>query len=400
MPPPLRTLFCAAAGFEAARHLPGLPPGHPGRRLHGHGFVATLRGALPPGWAPFPGGEVAALQARLQAAADRLDHRLLNDTLPLPSDENLARWLHAQLQQPVDGLQLRQLGVRSTADRGVDLDARGRAHLWRRYRVQAAHRLPNVPAGHKCGRMHGHGFEIVVHARRDAAGAGPGPDPAPADPASSPALDHDRLDELWAPLHFVLNHACLNDLPGLDNPTSERLAGWLWAQLAPQLPALAWVTVYETASCGAVFDGRHYRIWKELTLDSAVRLRRAPDGHALRRLHGHTYTLRLHLSAPLDAVLGWAVDFGDVKALFDPIFRELDHQPLHELADRAGLPDGDTATLAAWVLQRARAALPALDRVDLHETAGCGAIVSAGGTGGIGNEGAERTHEGDPALPV
>ena len=103
----------------------------------------------------------------------------------------------------------------------------------------------------------------------------------------------------------------------------------------------------------------------------------------MRRIHGHTYTLRLHLSAPLDEMMGWAIDFGDVKEIFNPIFEALDHQPLHEIAD---LPDCDTASIARWILNRARALLPQFDRVDLYETRGCGAIVLAGDEG--------------PALPV
>jgi 6-pyruvoyltetrahydropterin/6-carboxytetrahydropterin synthase len=197
------------------------------------------------------------------------------------------------------------------------------------------------------------------------------------------ALDGDRLDALWAPLHAELDHACLNDLPGLENPTSEMLSRWLWQRLAPALPALSWVTVYETGSSGAHYDGTHYRIWKEFTLDSALQLRRAPPGSPARRIHGHTYVLRLHLSAPLDRVMGWTVDFGDVKELFTPLFEALDHQPLHEIAD---LADCDTASIAHWILAKARRALPALDRVDLYETRGCGAIVWTGEQG--------------PALPV
>ena len=213
--------------------------------------------------------------------------------------------------------------------------------------------------------MHGHGFEVVVHARQGAGGA---------------SIDYDDLDRCWAPLQQQLDYACLNDLPGLQNPTSERLSSWIWERLKPALPALSWITVFETASCGAHFDGQHYRIWKEVTLDSSLQLKNAPDGSPLRRLHGHTYTLRLHLSAPLNEWLGWVVDFGDVKALFDPVFQLIDHQPLHEIPD---LKDSDTASLASWILEKGRAALPELDRVDLYETRGCGAIVSVG-AGGLG----------------
>jgi 6-pyruvoyltetrahydropterin/6-carboxytetrahydropterin synthase len=112
-----------------------------------------------------------------------------------------------------------------------------------------------------------------------------------------------------------------------------------------------------------------------MTLDSAVQLKRAPQGHPQRGIHGHTFTLRLHLCAPLDAVMGWTVDFGDVKTLFNPLFKALDHHPLHEIPS---LADSDTASLAAWILREGRQALPQIDRVDLYETRGSGALVSAG----------------------
>ena len=362
----MKTFFSAAAGFEAARHVPVMPEGHRARRLHGHSFLAQVRCALPEGWANFPGGEVQRLRSMLSARMAQLDHRLLNDHLAQPTDENLARWVREQLDVP--GLQ--QVGIQSTAYQGVDLDAAGQTHVWRRYAFQSAHRLPHVPAGHQCGRMHGHGFEVIVHAHH-----APGMRDA--------ALAYDHLDALWAPLHNELDHACLNDLPGLENPTSELLSQWIWQRLQPVLPALSWVTVYETGSCGANYNGSLYRIWKELTLDSALQHRRAPDGSPWRRIHGHTYTLRLHLCAPLHQVMGWTVDFGDVKQVFNPIFKALDHQPLHEIED---LADCDTASIAHWILAKARLQLPQLDRVDLFETRGCGAMALVGGDG--------------PALPV
>ena len=350
------TLICASSRFEAARQIGALPNGHPSARLHGHGFVAQVRCAGPALWAAFEGGEVQRLCHELTTAVAPLDHHLLNEQVALPTDANLARWIAAQPGLPAAA----QLRLQSTPRRGVVVDAAGHAHLWRRHVFQAAHVLPRVPAGHKCGRMHGHGFEVVLHADQDAAAA----------------IRHDDIDAAWAPLQQQLDHACLNDLTGLTNPTSELLSSWIWARLKPSLPSLSWVTVYETASCGALFDGERYRVWKELTLDSALQLKGAPDGSELRRLHGHTYTLRLHLSAPLDALMGWTIDFGDVKTLFDPIFKQLDHQPLHEIAD---LGDCDTASVARWIFEHARLQLPQLDRVDLYETDGCGAIVSARG---------------------
>lgn len=358
--------FSAAAGFEAACDVPSLPSGHRARRLHGHGFLARVRAELPAGWAPFPGVEVDLLRERLARCVAPLDYRYLNEVVADPSNENLARWVRARLAVPG----IRNIGIQSTPDEGVDIDAGEHVHLWRRYRFESAHRLPHVPLGHKCGRMHGHGFEVILHANLDARGR-------------TIALDFDHLDGLWQPLHDQLDHACLNDFAGLENPTSENIAAWIWDRLKPQLPELSWVTVFETASCGAHYDGGHYRIWKELTLDSAVRLRHAPEGDPRRRIHGHTFTLRLHLHAPLDRVMGWTIDFGDVKTLFDPIFRRLDHQPLHELANAT---DSDTASLARWIRAQAEPLLPALDRVDLYQTRGCGTILGWA--------------EDGPALPI
>lgn len=346
----------ASSGFEAARSLPGLAAGHRLGRLHGHHFEAQLRAELPAGWAPFAGAEVSHLRELVQAQTQAWDYRHLNESQALPSDLGLAQALGQQLK---DLPGQRQLSLRSTAGTGVDLRSDGRPQVWRRYAFQSAHQLPQVPPGHKCGRLHGHGFEVILHAEL-------------AEGASDVALG-DTLDALWTPWARQLDHAYLNDLPGLDNPTSEILSSWLFERLKVQCPVLCGVTVFETGSSASHFDGQHYRIWKEFTLDSAVQLRQAPEGSPLRRVHGHTYTLRLHLSAPLDQVQGWVVDFGDVKELFSPLFKSLDHHPLHLMPE---LGEADGASVAQWTLRRAREVLPQLDRVDLYETPGCGVVVA------------------------
>lgn len=362
----LSILHAASSRFEAARQVSVLPAGHRCRRVHGHGFTATAYAAVPADWAAYPGGEVGALQRQMDRCAGQLTYGLLNEQLAQPTDENLARWIRARLDTP--GVQ--RVAVQSTPYQGVEVDARDHAHVWRRYRFQAAHRLPHVPLGHKCSRLHGHGFEVIVHATQDLADA-------------DLALDYDRLDELWAPISEQVNYRRLNDVPGLENPTSERISSWLWERLKGDLSALCWVSVYETASCGATFDGMRYRIWKDFTIDSAVQHRRAPAHDPRSGIHGHTYTLRLHLDAPLDQVMGWTIDFGDVKAVFDPIFKALDHHPLHE---HPGLEDGDTATIARWIHEQARRELPQVVRVDLFESEGGGSMVGADLSG--------------PALPV
>ncbi|MEY6431881.1 6-carboxytetrahydropterin synthase [Thioalkalicoccus limnaeus] len=356
-----RLFHVAAAPFEAARRVAILPEGHRARRLHGHGFVARVRAEIPDGWAPFRGGEGDRLTQALGDCIAELDYRDLNEVLPIPTDENLARWVRQRLAVP--GLD--SVGIQSTPHQGADLDGRDHVHVWRRFRFEAAHHLPRVAADHPCGRLHGHGFEVILHADQDLAGHDMGP-------------DFDRLEALWVPLHEALHQRYLNEIPGLENPTSEMLARWLWDRVRPELPALSCVSVYETATAGCHFDGRHFRIWKEQRFESAVRRVHAPADDPRHGWHGHSYLLRLHLTAPLDEVHGWTIDYGDVKALFAPIYRQLDHHPLNDLPH---LDEAAPGHLVSWLREACAAALPQLDRIDLYETPGCGALLCWGDLG-------------------
>jgi 6-pyruvoyltetrahydropterin/6-carboxytetrahydropterin synthase len=337
-----RLLHLAAAPFEAAVHIPVLAAEHPARRLHGHSFQARVRAA--------GARDADELAARLADVVAPLDHSLLNDTLEVPTDENLARWIRSRLGD--EGVET--VGVQSTRHTGVDLDRNGRAHLWRRFRFEAAHRLPNVPAGHPCGRMHGHGFEVVLHVDVDLG-------------ARDLGIDYERLGGLWQPLHARLHHGCLNEIAGLGNPTSELLARWIWERLRGELPELSWVSVHETATAGCHYDGRAFRIWKETRFESAL----AVPGVAAGRLHGHSYLTRLHLCAPLDTVLGWTIDYGDVRAAFTPVFHRLDHQRL----DLSTVAEPDLAHLLRWLREACAPHLPALERIDLYDTPGTGAML-------------------------
>ncbi len=368
--PSLMTRHVASTRFEAARQVSGLPAENKFARLHGHGFMVSVQTcpemlaetpadsalAAAIDWPSYPGGEVPAMLTELQTLAKRLDYQWLNEVVPTPSDLGLARWFGQQLQMPY----LSTIALQSTPEQGVlwgvGEGAKG-SLVWRRYRFQAAHQLPNVPSGHKCGRMHGHGFEVVLYA------------------AADDTVTYSTLDAAWAQVAGDLSFRCLNDVPGLENPTSELLSSWLWQRLQPVLPALSAVTVYETASCGATFDGHRYRIWKDFSIDSAVLYQGAPAQDPRSRLHGYTYTLRLNLSAPLDTVMGWTVDFGDVKEVFNPVFKALDHHPLHEHPELGAASQGDTASMARWLFGKTQALLPSMVCVELYETEGCGALV-------------------------
>lgn len=360
------TFALASVPFEAARHVNILPEGHRARRLHGHSFAASVRAKLPDGWAPFAGAETDTVRARLAECVAPLDYSLLNDLVEIPTDENLARWIRQRLAVP--GVE--RVGIQSTRNQGVDLADNGHAHIWRRFRFEAAHELPNVPPGHQCGCMHGHGFEVILHADQDLEGLSMG-------------VDFDLLGECWEPIAAELDHACLNEIPGLENPTSEMLAAWIWDRILPTLPHLSWISVYETATAGCHYRAGEYRIWKEQAFEAAVSLGCAPADDARRRLHGHSYIIRLHLTAPLNSVLGWTVDYGDVKERFRPVYAQLDH---HRLDKLNSLENADTPSLLAWMKTRLVGSLPQLDRMDLFETPGCGATLCWG------------TH--GPALPA
>lgn len=110
------------------------------------------------------------------------------------------------------------------------------------FTFEAAHRLPNVPDGHKCARLHGHSYRVEIHVE------------APADPGMGWVMDFGELKTAFAPLHDMLDHYYLNDIPGLENPTSEVLAQWIWRALASTLP-LSGVVIRETCTSGCVYRG-------------------------------------------------------------------------------------------------------------------------------------------------
>lgn len=114
--------------------------------------------------------------------------------------------------------------------------------IFREFAFEAAHRLPHVPEGHKCGRLHGHSYQVTVRVHGE------------VDPASGWVMDFAEITSAFAPLDRELNHHCLNDLPGLENPTSENLVRWIWDRLAGTLP-LSEVEVRETRSSGCVYRG-------------------------------------------------------------------------------------------------------------------------------------------------
>jgi 6-pyruvoyltetrahydropterin/6-carboxytetrahydropterin synthase len=115
--------------------------------------------------------------------------------------------------------------------------------VYKEFTFEAAHRLPNVAPDHKCARLHGHSFQVTVWVEGE-----PGAE-------SGWVLDFADIATAFAPLHDQLDHRYLNEIAGLENPTSERVAVWIWERLALTLGGLSKVAVRETCTAGVEYSG-------------------------------------------------------------------------------------------------------------------------------------------------
>lgn len=115
--------------------------------------------------------------------------------------------------------------------------------IFKLFGFEAAHFLPNVPEGHKCGRLHGHSFKVEVHVE------------GPMEEEAGWVMDFADLKEHWKPVGDHLDHRLLNDIEGLTNPTSENLARWIWRRLEPKLAGLSKLVIWETCTAGCVYRG-------------------------------------------------------------------------------------------------------------------------------------------------
>jgi 6-pyruvoyltetrahydropterin/6-carboxytetrahydropterin synthase len=118
-----------------------------------------------------------------------------------------------------------------------------RSEIFKEFGFEAAHRLPNVAAGHKCARLHGHSFRVEIHVAGEVG------------ESSGWVRDFADLAEAMAPLLEILDHTYLNEIDGLENPTSEVLAAWIWRRLDSALADLSSVVVRETCTAGCIYRG-------------------------------------------------------------------------------------------------------------------------------------------------
>lgn len=115
--------------------------------------------------------------------------------------------------------------------------------IFKEFSFEAAHRLPNVPTGHKCARLHGHSFTVRISVE------------GPVGEESGWVMDFADIGEAYSAIHQQLDHYYLNDIEGLENPTSENIARWIWQRLKPQLAQLSEIEIRETCTSACVFNG-------------------------------------------------------------------------------------------------------------------------------------------------
>jgi len=118
--------------------------------------------------------------------------------------------------------------------------------LRKSFQFEAAHLLPKLPKSHKCRRLHGHSFKVEIAIT------------GPLHPRLGWVMDYADISRAFQPIWKRLDHRYLNEIRGLENPTSELIAAWIWRKLKPSLPHLTEVVVAETCTAKCVFRGESF----------------------------------------------------------------------------------------------------------------------------------------------
>lgn len=198
------------------------------QRVHGHSYRVALHveGDCDErlGWLI----DYADISTAFDPLYDQLDHRNLNEVSDLHdvSTEGVSHWIAERLRKDLPilkGVDVKIIGDCAFAPQTAKDSAA--------FTFEAAHLLPNLSESHKCRRLHGHSFRVDIA--------------APDIPARALHAVYDALD-----------HQNLNELPGLDNPTSENVSRWIWEHLINDMPDLTAVTVAETCTAKCIYRGR------------------------------------------------------------------------------------------------------------------------------------------------
>ncbi|MCJ8346263.1 6-carboxytetrahydropterin synthase, partial [bacterium] len=236
-------------------------------------------------------------KSKAESINSTLDNSYLNSIYLECDDESILNQLH---------LEFKALGPHTlnleTSFGSISFDGTyWNVHV--KKRLSCAHFLPNVEEGHKCGGLHGHDFEITVSLLLAPKGS---------------------LSELVASVDekiSIFDNRLLNDIKGLENPTSEIFAKWIYYKYKSKIINILSVCVKETSTVGSTFDGsRLIELRKDFQAECAIPFNKSHSGHS--------YKITLGIYGEIDAHAGWSIDFSEVKAIFKEDYKKIDHQDL------------------------------------------------------------------------
>tara|TARA_Y100001970_G_scaffold263451_1_gene348907 strand:- start:1764 stop:2804 length:1041 start_codon:yes stop_codon:yes gene_type:complete len=326
--------------FHAARKLQHIEDTRFRNLLHGHNFKATIK-------TEFSKNNLSLelLNQKLNTQVTKFNYAYLNDFMSEPSDLHLADRIFKECEDisPIN------LTVSSTDYTGALINSHSVRTLWKSFTFQASHQLPNVADDHKCKNMHGHTFRVVLYLE--------------------PLSDQKKsvgIERVCNDLKDELDKKCLNKIKGLENPTSEILASWVWSKLISSGTPIVKVEVMENINSGCMFNGVEHEIWKQYNLETAISYNQDKE------IYGFGYKTKLFIKEPLDKVKGWVMDFGDIKEIFKPIFNKMDHHYLNEIE---GLSNPSIVDVVKWMRIELKKN-PQLSKIDLYESEGIGVEIN------------------------
>ena len=116
--------------------------------------------------------------------------------------------------------------------------------VYKTFAIESARSLPKLPEEHPCHKVHGHSFKITLTVESE------------IDQTTGFVMDFSDIDSVFRPIHEIIDHAYLNDIKGLEDPSSENLCRWIWKQLSPSLKGLKQIEIRETESTGCIYKGK------------------------------------------------------------------------------------------------------------------------------------------------
>lgn len=116
--------------------------------------------------------------------------------------------------------------------------------IFKKFTFDSAHFLPNVPEGHKCKEIHGHTYKLTVFLEGE------------LEKDLNWVSDFAEVKRVIKPVIDRIDHKLLNNIEGLENPTCEQIAIWLWDKIKGDMPLMSRIELHETPTSGAIYEGK------------------------------------------------------------------------------------------------------------------------------------------------